>query len=186
MNQESRNADFALEGDRKEKDVSNNPDSLDNYHSRLARDAVRDYMQKFRDLEWIPGELVNETRDGDNYVRSYRENGWPSNFDREAFLSTMAKWEDDEEARRRAEQPFEEAKTYENWIKHWDRRIERMEGTLKAFDKGGDIPENEEERDRVNYRKKIVDEIEARRERRLIFEEKLEKAKDERERLTRR
>lgn len=40
---------------------------------------------------------------------------------------------------------------------------------MKAFDKGGDIPENEEERDRVKYRKKIVDEIEATRERRLIL-----------------
>lgn len=128
MNQESGNADFALEGDRKEKDVSKNPNSLDNYPSRLARDALRDYMQKFRDLEWIPGGLVNETWDGDNYVRLYRDNGWPSNFDPEAFLSARPKWEEDDEARRSAEQPFEEAKTYENWIKHGDRQIERMEG----------------------------------------------------------
>jgi hypothetical protein len=85
-------------------------------------------MQKFRDLEWIPGGLVNETWDGDNYVRLYRENGWPSNFDPAAFLSARPKWEEDDEARRSAEQPFEEAKPYENWIKHGDRRVERMEG----------------------------------------------------------
>ncbi len=99
IDQESGNADFALKD--MEKQVSKNENSLDNYPSRPVKDALRDYMQKFRSLEWIPGGLQNETWNADNYARLYRENGWPSNFDREAFLTASANWEDEDEARRR-------------------------------------------------------------------------------------
>jgi hypothetical protein len=91
INQETGNADPAL-ADVQAKGDDSNYNSLDNYPSRAANLALKDYQQKFRDLEWMPGGHYNGSWDGDNYARLYRENGWPSMFNRTAFKIAREQW----------------------------------------------------------------------------------------------
>lgn len=91
IDQEMGNADPALANVQAKGDDSNY-NSLDNHPSRPANLALKDYMQKFRDLTWMPGGLYNGSWEGDNYARLYRENGWPSTFNRTAFKLAREQW----------------------------------------------------------------------------------------------
>ncbi|KAI9639966.1 hypothetical protein NHQ30_011635 [Ciborinia camelliae] len=70
---------------------------LNRFPSRHARTVLREYMNKFKTLEWIPGGLPNGTYQGDSYARLYKENGWPDKFDLKSFEAARIKWEMDEE-----------------------------------------------------------------------------------------
>ncbi|KAF4625931.1 hypothetical protein G7Y89_g12232 [Cudoniella acicularis] len=85
IDQINGNADPALTPIEDEYKPSGNSNSPKNYPSRLTRDALRDYIQKFKSLEWMPGSMYNGTYEGDEYARLYRENGWPSSFNRAPF-----------------------------------------------------------------------------------------------------
>jgi hypothetical protein len=94
------------------KDMQNNDGvgnwlSPEQYPSRLAREALRDYINKFKALTWMPGGFYNGSWQGDEYQRLYRKNGWPENFDSVAFNHDRVQWLIDDELRRTAEEPFE-------------------------------------------------------------------------------
>jgi hypothetical protein len=163
IDQEMGSADPALK-DVQAKGDDRNYNSLDNYPSRAANLVLNDYMQKFRDLEWMPGGLYNGNWDGDNYAKLYRENGWPSKFNRTAFMIAREQWEEDERMRWDAEQPFQEVAKYENWLSSSLWRIENNQKAISDVDAGKEIPNNQPDRpdrfaDREKYRQELLDEV---------------------------
>jgi hypothetical protein len=152
---ELRNADFALKD--LEQQVDDNSLSLDNYPSRLARTALRAYMQKFMDLEWMPGGLRIGTWTGDEYARLYREKGWPSSFNRSAFNIARTQWEKDDAVREEAEAPLEKVKQLEANLKGNLDNIAWRQKQIGEVDAGKELPQFQTDRDA--YRQSILDEI---------------------------
>jgi len=145
-------ADFALENVVVQQ--VNNDLSLDNYPSRTARLALRDYMQKFIDLEWMPGGMSNGSWDGANYARLYVENGWPDNFNRSAFLAAIPPWEEEEAQRSDAEKPFQDLENCQRRVTNTLRQIENKHKLISEIDSGKEI-----EPGRETDRQAVVDEI---------------------------
>jgi hypothetical protein len=163
IDQELGTADPALK-DVEAKGDDRNYNSLDNYPSRPANLALKDYMQKFRDLEWMPGGLYNDSWEGDNYARLYSENGWPSAFNRTAFMIAREQWEEYERLRWEAEEPFEEVAKYQGLLDSTLRRIEYEQKAISDVDAGKEIPNDQPDRpdrfaDRAKYRQELVDEV---------------------------
>jgi hypothetical protein len=132
----------------------NNDLLLDNYPSRPARLALRDNIQKFIDLEWIPGGLSNGSWEGANYARLYVENGWPDHFDRSTFLAALPQREDEERQRWDDEQPFEELENCQRGVTNALRQIENKHKLISEIDSGKEIRPDEE-----IDRQVLVDEI---------------------------
>lgn len=163
IDQEMSNADPALT-DVEVKGDGSNYNSLDNYPSRPANLALKAYMQKFRNLEWMPGGLYNGSWEGDNYARLYRENGWPSTFNRTAFKIAHEQWEESDRLRWEAEEPFQEVARYESWLNSSLRGIEYKQKAISDVDAGKEIPNDQPDRpdrfaDRAKYRQELVDEV---------------------------
>lgn len=155
---------------------SSNRLSLSNYPSRPARYALRDYMQKFIDLEWMPGGLSSGDWTGDEYARLYVENGWPDNFNRDAFMIARSNWEEEESKRWDAEQPFEEVKKFENWLTSSLDQIKRKQEAISESDAGKELPPDYP--DRNTYRQKLTDEVNEEIERLPRLQAELEVARE--------
>jgi hypothetical protein len=130
IDQESGDADPALL-DIPTREMQNK-NSLDMYPSRPARDVLRDFIKKFKDLEWIPGGLSDGSHEYEHYKRLYLEHGWPNTFDATAFNISRMAWEEAEEERYSAEHPFREVKTLEYWWSEGQRcdvscRLDQLE-----------------------------------------------------------
>jgi hypothetical protein len=182
IDQEMGTSDPALK-DVQAKGDDRNYNSLDNYPSRPASLALRDYMQKFRDLEWIPGGLYNGSWDGDNYARLYRENGWPSTFNRTAFMIAREQYEESERLRWDAEEPFNAVEKYQSWLDSALRTIEYNQKAISDVDAGKEIPNNQPDRpdrfaDRAKYRQELVDEVNQATERLPKLQQELEAARE--------
>jgi len=182
VDQETGTADPALE-DIQAKGDENNDNSLDNYPSRSATLALKDYIKKFRDLEWMPGGLYNDTWAGENYARLYREHGWPSSFNRTAFMVSQGDWEESERLRCDAEEPFGEVKKYQSWLDSSLRRIEQYQKDISDVDAGEIIPNDQLDRperfaDRAKYRQELVDRINVDTSRLSDLQSHLEAAKE--------
>lgn len=134
--------------------------SPENAASRLARDALRDYIRRFRTLEWIPGGRFNGTWDGDEYVRLYKENGWPESFNSTAFNIAREQWEEDDMARWDAEAPFHEVTKLDYWIQVALDDIGRKRKMIADVDSGMEIPDNKT--DREAYKAELQEEVKKR------------------------
>lgn len=110
--------------------------SPEQYPSRLARDALRDYINKFITLEWMPGALYNGSWDGDEHARLYLKNGWRGNFDSAAFYRDRIQWHIDDEARFQAEEPFENVVNLARNVDSLLSGIMRKQEEIKAIDAG--------------------------------------------------
>ena len=106
IDQEGGNADFALPDF--ENQILNNGNPLDNLPSRQARNALRDYIQRFRTWSGCPvdsgmGRWMAKLRP------HVREAGWPDAYNRSVFISSRVAWEKAEEERWGAEAAIEQA-----------------------------------------------------------------------------
>ncbi|KAH8592925.1 hypothetical protein B0O99DRAFT_628459 [Bisporella sp. PMI_857] len=149
--------------------------SLDNYPNRSARKVLRDYMNKFVALEWMPGGLSNGSWEGDEYARLYRQHGWPENFDRSAFLADRANWEEEEEKRYEAEEPLRKVDQLENQLTRLLEAINREQIKIKEIDQDKELPENQT--DREQWRQEHVDAAQKWTDDIVITQEKLEAAR---------
>lgn len=149
-----------------------NPNSLDNYPCRPSRLALRDYMQKFRDLEWIPGGLYNGSYEGDEYARLYRENGWPDEFRRDDFLKDLSHWEDENDKKSSAEEPFRKVEGLERSMEWVLESLQRNRMQVSELDQASELPEGKEDREQL--KKQWLDEIKRYKERLPIMQEELE------------
>ncbi|TVY89858.1 hypothetical protein LAWI1_G005420, partial [Lachnellula willkommii] len=152
-------ADPALKGIELE-EAPGNMFSPENAASRLARDALRDYIQRFKTLEWIPGGKSNGTWDGDEYVRLYKENGWPESFNSTAFNIAREQWEEDDMARWDAEAPFHEVTKLDYWIQVALDDIGRKRKMIAGVDAGVEIPDTKT--DREAYKQELQEEVKKR------------------------
>jgi hypothetical protein len=152
-------ADPALK-DVEHAEVSGNYFSPENAASRLARDALRDYIQKFRTLEWMPGGIFNGTWDGDEYARLYKESGWPENFNSTSFKIAREQWEEDDAAREVLETPFAQVTQFDYWIQVAMDDIVRKRKMIADVDAGKDIPGNKP--DRETYKQELQEEVKTR------------------------
>ncbi|CAD6582303.1 MAG: hypothetical protein ASARMPRED_000927 [Alectoria sarmentosa] len=91
-----------------------NKNSLDRYPSRPATEVLRDLMQKFISLEWIPGG-IHHGYQHHHYKRLYFAHGWPDSFNGPAFNAARQVWEDEESAQYSAERPFQDVDRLELW-----------------------------------------------------------------------
>lgn len=166
-------ADFALQDlDWPESD---NWLALTSYPCRPARLALRDYIQKFRDLEWMPGGLGKGDWTGDNYARLYTENGWPNNYNRTAFMEARVRWEAAENKRWDDEQPFEDVLNFNRTLEYGLRNIKEKNRLLNDLDAGKELPDDKD--DRVKYREELVTFINETTEYLPAVEKKLEAAR---------
>jgi len=184
-------ADPALK-DIKLEEAPGNMFSPENAASRLARDALRDYIHKFRTLEWIPGGNSNGTWNGDEYARLYEENGWPESFNSTAFNMAREQWEEDDMARSDAEAPFHEVTKLDYWIQVALDDIGRKRKMIADVNAGMETPENKPDREaykqeiqeevkkRIESLPKIHDELEVAREVLKSIDPEVKKAREER------
>lgn len=132
------NTDPALR-DPETTDYSGNWISLEKHPSRLGRDALRDYIAKFRTLEWIPGGLYNGSWAGDEYARMYRENGWETSFNLQAFNIARIAWEASDSKRYEEEEPFRKVQRLEVDLTETLNFIQRTQKEIKDLDAGKEI-----------------------------------------------
>jgi hypothetical protein len=167
--------------------------SLDQYPSRSAREALRDYIQRFRTLQWLPGGYHNGSWEGDKYGRLYRENGWPDNFNRSGLMVSRKQWEDDESERRNAELPLDRISHLEWDLKSTMEAVEKTNKEIGDVDAGKEIPDDQPDRpiDREKYREeklhrvnelvkklpRIQDDLEAARIEAVLLDPKVKKAR---------
>ena len=150
--------------------------SPENAASRLAREALRDYIQKFRTLEWMPGGHFNGTWNGDEYARLYKENGWPESFNSTAFNIVRKQWEEDYLVRLDAEEPFHAVMRIDYWISGALDDIVRKRKMIADIDAGMEIPDNKP--DREMYKQELQEEVKKRIESLPMFHERLEAARE--------
>jgi hypothetical protein len=142
---------------------THNKNSLDQYPSRPARDVLKDFIKKFRELEWIPGGLFAGNIDYDNYRRLYKENGWPNEFNAKAFTSSRIALEEAEQEQYSAEEPFREVKKLEFWLSEGRRcdarcRIERLEADNARSEWHKQFADPEGGKKEYESRKKVLEE----------------------------
>jgi hypothetical protein len=118
-----------------------------NSPSRPARTALRHYIQKFRSLEWMPGGEYSGSYNGDELTRLYKEVGWPSEFNRKAFLESRQEWKDADARRYEAEQPLAQVVQYEKWLRHGGTAIVRYRESISLINEGGELPEGMTDRE---------------------------------------
>ncbi|TVY36265.1 hypothetical protein LOCC1_G007147 [Lachnellula occidentalis] len=150
--------------------------SPENAASRLARDALRDYIHKFRTLEWIPGGNVNGTWEGDEYTRLYKENGWPESFNSTAFNIAREQWEEDDMARWDAEAPFQEVWKLDYWIQIALNDIDEKRRMIADVAAGMEIPPDKA--DREVYKQELQEEVKKRIESLPKLQAELEVARE--------
>ncbi|CZR62472.1 uncharacterized protein PAC_12369 [Phialocephala subalpina] len=156
------NRDPALH-DSEESDYSGNWISLEKHPSRLAREALRDYITRFRILEWIPGGLYNGSWEGDEYARMYRENGWGSKFDLPAFNVARVAWEardskryDDEESFRRVDRLEFDLTGTLDFIQRTQKEITDLDAGKKILNQNG---ADQSEADHDKYRQELAGKV---------------------------
>ena len=144
--------------------------------SRLAREALRDYIDKFIALEWMPGGIYKGTWEGDEYARLYRECGWRENFDRQAFLEARRHWDEREESTSESEEPFDKVASLQRQFEACLSSITRMHGEISDIDAGNqnwreddDLPKHRQGlikdiEDRIGYLPSLQRELEDARE----------------------
>lgn len=170
-----RQADPALRGvDGVE--ISGNWLAPENVASRLARDALRDYITRLKTLEWMPGGIFSDSWDGDEYARLYTENGWPESFNSTAFNTAREKWHEDDEARSEAEAPFRKVHHADFLIQVALDDIGRKRKMIGDVDADMSIPANKLDRD--SYKEGLQDEVKKRIESLPELHEKLEAARE--------
>jgi len=116
--------------------------SPQSYPTRLARDALRDYINRFVALEWMPGGIYNGTWEGDEHARLYIKNGWRGDFDSAAFNRDRIQWNLDDEARQQAELPFDKVAALSRQVNSILESVMRKQKEVAAID-AGEIPDQE-------------------------------------------
>lgn len=108
-------ADPALKGlpSRPEKP---NRNDLENEHSRPAVDLLRDIIQRFKSLEWLPGGLYSD--EWPNYSpmkKHYEDAGWPDKFDPATFNRLRLEYDKAVEEFRHQADPLDSLATQMMW-----------------------------------------------------------------------
>lgn len=87
-----------------------NVNDLENEHSRPAVDLLRDIIQRFRSLEWMPGGLyyADYLPEYDAMKKMYQSAGWPHNFDPVKFDRLRSEDEEAVKLFREQTQPLDE------------------------------------------------------------------------------
>jgi hypothetical protein len=149
-------------------------------------------MQKFIDLEWIPGGLHEGSYKHENYRRLYLAHGWPSNFNGAAVEVTRKAWEDEQKAQYKAEGPFREVEKPEGWLKGMDeyppqRQLEQLEEEIRKPGYNDQSADGAEGGKQVyeSRPKHIMRMMATPKERRALNEKELEHARKEMENVPR-
>ncbi|KAJ9390866.1 hypothetical protein DTO063F5_1310 [Paecilomyces variotii] len=104
-----------------------NVNSFEHIPSRPAGDVLRDINRWYLTLEEIPGGGDNsggEWSDWDLDLKGlYRANGWPDNFDGDAFQVAQARAYAASRAKYFAEEPLRAVEKYKDWFKYLDRQV---------------------------------------------------------------
>jgi hypothetical protein len=137
--------------------ISDNSLSLVNWPSRFARDALRDFISRFRSLEWMPGGVKTKSWDGDELARMYRENGWPENFNKTAFLIAKRRWDDDAYKQSEAERPFLDVRNLGNAFDYIVTSLKEARQKVKDIGYTAEVPEELEAK--VNERLSSLDNV---------------------------
>lgn len=110
---------------------SKNRNTWEHLPSRHAPDVLRDFMSKFRKLEWLPG--VSEWAFEYEAVKQlYITHGWPDTFNLTAFKVAKEHLDEDLDAQRRLEEPVQEVNRLNDYITSLERsvlqtKIERLD-----------------------------------------------------------
>lgn len=97
----------------------------------------------------MPGGLMSGGYDGDSYAELYLANGWPSNFDRAAFMTARAKWEEDDSKRYSLEEPYEKLRNMEQRLKQQLGEIEWKQKQIAQADAGISNDNDQNNRDKL-------------------------------------
>ncbi len=122
------------------KDIPVPPDNKNRFDfesvpSRPAEEVLRDINRWYRELEEIPGGDdaggVWE-RDDIDMASLYRKNGWPNNFDPEAFRTDQCRKYEASRARSHVGHPLSEVKKYKSWCSTRQHRQEQLLNVLES------------------------------------------------------
>lgn len=95
-----------------------NRNDMEQYPNRPATEFLRDIIERFRSLEYIPGGLYDEQQqEYSDFKRMYVSAGWPDNFDKATFDRLREEREQAQQDRGKAEEPLNQLKKYLMWGK---------------------------------------------------------------------
>lgn len=110
---------------------------IEMYASRPATEALRDYIERFRSLEWVPGFVENDRMVAyprDAYREMYITHGWPHKFDGRAFDEARIAWDRENRAKWRAAEPIRQLQEFEKRhqdnlevIQYWKNDLEQLQ-----------------------------------------------------------
>jgi hypothetical protein len=120
-----------------------NKNSIEHYPSRPAKQFFRDITIRLHTLEWIPfdniinvgGERNAEHADLELLFRNY---GWPSNFDADAFDQGAKRYREFKKVQRQLAQPRDELAFARETVEYWRRK-----GEEHLARKSGDFWDND-------------------------------------------
>jgi hypothetical protein len=121
--------DLALEGIEEEEPTSANDNSFEHIPSRPAGDVLRDINGWYRSLRALPGGGEQSWLDWDHYDEIldlkglYQRNGWPDDFDGDAFQIGQARNYAACHAKGFAEEPLRQVEKYELWTKLGEQEL---------------------------------------------------------------
>ncbi|KAJ9632202.1 hypothetical protein H2203_000605 [Taxawa tesnikishii (nom. ined.)] len=132
-----------------------NENDLDQYPSRPAVELLRDMINRFKTLQYIPGGLYGKGwPEYEPYKQAYIENGWPDDFNGDAFSRRRDAYEEGERDRYRAEEPLRALQA----LKKWAAMRKEREQTLKEAQAELDaLPADADAEQRRKLEKKISD-----------------------------
>ncbi|EOO00455.1 hypothetical protein UCRPA7_4048 [Phaeoacremonium minimum UCRPA7] len=125
--------DLALSDARSGIPLSRNRNAFEHIPSRPAEDVLRDINAWYHTLQVLPGgeHSGGEWNDWDMDLKGlYRRNGWPDDFDGDAFQIGQAREYCASSAKYSAEEPLRQVEKFRSWAKYADRNIEQ---NLRAF-----------------------------------------------------
>lgn len=122
-------SDPAFYGKRKEipQDASANQNSIAGVPSRPAKQFFRDTTVRLYTLEWIPfSNLIVQEEDAEhsNLELLFRNYGWPSDFDPEAFDQAAKRYKEFRKVSYQLGEPKRQLGSAERAVKLWRKQVE--------------------------------------------------------------
>lgn len=120
---------------REAEEATRSKNEHDFYHvrSRPAGEFLRSVNQWYRELKEVPGQGFDAGREWmerDILKPLYERNGWPDNFDGDAFKIDQARTYCAQRAKSRAEGPLRDVDCDEGWLEDEERDVERLKQQL--------------------------------------------------------
>ncbi|KAL2047859.1 hypothetical protein ABVK25_011268 [Lepraria finkii] len=106
---------------------SKNVNAWEHLPSRHAPELLRDFIEKFRKLEWLPAEYTPYSKPSTTIAKElYLANGWPDNFNLTSFEAAKARSANYTRGTWEQEKPVYLVKWMDNHIKELEQKIVQL------------------------------------------------------------